>query len=170
LVAFWGSQGLGSPDYFLIRYYWSGFGWLDTLFPGGVVMLLGLPVFCGNLLIWWRAYRTASLPLASRLWVWFIACATYLAVLAVGARSNIIPINLHGRYLILFNLLFLPPGFAGFFSFFTRYESPTWMKSWRYRETVLKWLTKPHAVWNCMIALCTSIHCYTIWFLLNRYF
>ena len=170
LIAFGGSQGFGSPDYFLIRYYWCGFGWLDTLFPGGVVMLLGLPVFCGNIFIWWRAYCTASLQLASRLWVWFIACAMYLAVLAIWARSSIPPINLHGRYLILFNLLFLPLGFTGFFTFFTQCESLTLMKKWRYTETVLTWLTNPRVVWNCMIAMCASIHCYSIWFLLNRYF
>lgn len=170
LIAFWGSQGLGSPDYFLIRYYWTGFGWLDTLFPAGVVMLLGFPVFCGNLIIWWRTYNTASLQRASRLWVWFIACAMYLAVLAIWARSSIPPVNLHGRYLILFNLLFLPLGFTGFFSFFTQCESLSWMRKWRYTEIVLTRLTKPRAVWNCMITMCTSIHCYTIWFLLHRYF
>ncbi len=168
LLAYWGSMGLGSPDYFLIRYFWTGFGWLDTLFSGSVVMLLGLPVFCGNLLLWLRAYRTASLPLVSRLWVWLITCALYLSVLAFGARNT--PVNLHGRYLILFNVLFLPPGFAGFFSFLTHRASLSWMRTCRFAETVPIWLTPPRAVWNGMIAVCISIHCYSIWFLLNRYF
>jgi hypothetical protein len=134
------------------------------------VMLLGFPVFCGNLFIWWRAYRSASLRLVSRLWVWFVACALYLAVLAIWARNRTPPVNLHGRYLILFNLLYLPLGFAGFFSFLTHCTSLSWMRNWRFKEKVPPWLTHPRAAWNGMIAMCTFVHCYSIWFLLNRYF
>lgn len=168
IVAFGGSQGFGDPDYLLVRYFWSGFGWLDTLFPGRVVMALGLPIFLGNLLLWLQACRAASLPLASRLWAWFLTCTVYLSVLAYGARS--IPVNLHGRYLVLFYLLFLPPGFAGFFSWSTQNPWKNRLRRFRSAEVTLSRLTSPGAAWYLMIALCTSAHFYAVWFMVNRYF
>ena len=168
LTAFWGSQGFGTPDDFLVRYFWTGFGWLDTLFPGGVVRALALPVFFGNLMLWLRAYRTASLPLTARLWAWFITCAAYLSALAYGARG--VPVNLHGRYLVLFYVLFLPPGFAGFFSGLSHCPWPDRVRRSRFVGVTLTRLTSPGAVWCLMIGLCTAVHCYAIWFMVNRYF
>lgn len=166
--AFWGSQWLGSPDYFLVRNFWTGFGWLETLLPAAVVTSLGLLVSGGNLFAWLKAFAAASLPLLCRLWLWSLTCILYLCALAIGAQS--VPVNLHGRYLLLFYLLFLPVGFAGFFSCLAQWRSLFRTNGVPPTRLVAAGPTAPRAVWNAMLALCASLHGYTLWFLANRYF
>ncbi|HBA87797.1 MAG TPA: hypothetical protein DCZ75_07330 [Geobacter sp.] len=162
LIAFWGSQGLAIPDRFLVKYFWIGFGWLENIPRTDAVILLGLPVFAGGIYLWWNAFNSASWPETSRLLTWLGACTACLAALAVGAWS--MGINLHGRYLILLYLVYLPVCFSSFLSLMK--NSAAMLLD---RTATRKWLGESRVVAIMLMVSCLVIHSLSVNSLLTRY-
>jgi hypothetical protein len=94
------SLGISDPEYFLSSSFWSGFGWLDTLFPRRLVRVLKcLPIalaFAALAGWWWRSD-------GKRPAVFLVACwALGLGIVSLEAFAiSFERVNLHGRYLSL---------------------------------------------------------------------
>ena len=97
-------MGFASPDFYITTSFWAGFGWLDVPMPGWFVggisaiplMVLSAAVWSGKKI----TYRHLVLVGGSA-----FALLSYLLVLAWLAFK--VPVNLHGRYLIGFYILYL---------------------------------------------------------------
>ena len=155
LVAFLGSQGLCNPDFYLVRYWWTGFGWLDTV-PGGLaVALLMLPVFLGYALLWWDAYLHKGINAVLRLSIWNILALVYLALLAIGARRE--GMNLHGRYLSLLLAFYIPVCCSGLANFL----------HW---PLLRRLFSKESTLVGALLCFSALAHGYCLWFIVDRYF
>lgn|GEM_PF-3870816 len=97
-------MGFAAPDFYITMSFWAGFGWLDVPMPawfvGGVsavpLVIITVAIFSRGRI---EAKSLVNIGAAK------FALLAYLAVLAY--LSFQVPVNLHGRYLLGFYILYL---------------------------------------------------------------
>jgi hypothetical protein len=145
------SFGFGPSDPLLVKTFWGGFGWIDSMpdEPFFHLMRLGPTLGIFLLLIF------ASTGRSIKSWAWLhigaIVSAIYLMLLAIGTFR--VPANLHGRYMIGFYLVMLSFSWLGFLELY-KYLSPS------KRQFMIQFLIT--------LALATHVYCWC--HLLVRYF
>jgi hypothetical protein len=143
----------GSPDHLLVRSFWTGFGWIDTL-PGPAVSQI-LMTASGLAAVALLAYLSASRD-GRRLAMTLFAFGGTAAMLAAYALSvHRIDTNLHGRYLVGWYLCALSIAWS-----VVALLPPC---PWRF----LKGGPPRTAV---LLTACGVLHAYCLLFILERYF
>jgi hypothetical protein len=145
------SLGFGASDPLLVKTFWGGFGWLDSMPDEPFFHLMRLGPTLGIFLL----LILASTGRAIKSWAWLhigaIVSAIYLMLLAIGTFR--VPANLHGRYMIGFYLVMLSFSWLGFLELY-KYLSPS------KRQFMIQFLI----TW----AVATHVYCWC--HLLVRYF
>ena len=154
--AFLSSFGLSSSDLYIVRTFWTGFGWLEWMPHGWVYHLLTTALFIGLLLLWLSLYRERGSP--SRLWLIVAAVignGLYLALLVFGSYHQ--QFNLHGRYLIGFYLFTVALAGVGILQLENIFRRLIWYRMVRLLNIGL-------------LTFILSIHSYLLGALIERYF
>jgi hypothetical protein len=145
------SLGLGASDGLLVKTFWGGFGWLDSMPSEAFFHLMRLGPTIGICLL----LAFASTGRAAKSWVWLhlgaLVSGLYLILLAVGTSRA--PANLHGRYMVGFYLIMLSFAWLGFLELY-RSLSPN----------------RRQLMVNILVTVALATHVYCWCHLLVRYF
>ena len=135
----------------LVKTFWGGFGWLDSMPDEPFFHLMRLGPTLGIFLLLIFASNGRSIKSWAWLHIGAIVSAIYLMLLAIGTFR--VPANLHGRYMIGFYLVMLSFSWLGFLELY-KYLSPS------KRQFMIQFLIT--------LALATHVYCWC--HLLVRYF
>jgi hypothetical protein len=143
---------VGEPDHLLVRSFWAGFGWIDTLpspfVTSGLMLATALAVV--SLLLYWSRHRDGR-----RLGLLLLLAGGLAASLAAYAlTSRGMQRNLHGRYLVGWYLC----GLAAAWSLAALLPPVRWRGIPLIPRTVL------------LLTACGAVHAYCLVFILQRYF
>ena len=154
--AFLSSFGLSSSDLYIVRSFWTGFGWLEWMPHGWVYHLLTTTVLVGIFLLWVSLYWDQNNP--ARLWLVIgttLGLGLYLTLLIHGSYYR--QFNLHGRYLIGFYLFTVTLAGAGMWRLENLFRRLIWYRMVRLLNFGL-------------LLFLLSVHSYLIGALILRYY
>jgi len=144
------SLRFGLPDHLLVRSFWTGFGWTDTL-PSPIVTQI-VVLASGLAAVALLAYLSVTRD-GRRLAVALLFLGGLVATLAAYALSvHWTKVNLHGRYLIGWYLCSLAAAWC------VVALVPTSRRGWRVSRTAV------------LLTACAALHAYCLRFILCRYF
>jgi hypothetical protein len=118
--------GLGPIDGFIVTSFWGGFGWLDAILNPRIIWgVKGIVSFGIGYLIWRRVFSLGK-DWAATFFACVVGSLVWLSALAVA--TNLMGINLHGRYMIGVYLLIIAIGSFGIQDFVRHQDYPrlTW--------------------------------------------
>jgi hypothetical protein len=92
------SLRLVGPDLLLSTSFWGGFGWIDTVLPPALVIVLTTGLAAGLILTGWSIARRRDPRHAA--WTVILGVSGTATLAAYAVSTYFLDRNLHGRYLI----------------------------------------------------------------------